>query len=163
MNAICARFPTIVLDGFPILTMDQHNEAKRVTNLIDCVYENGSELILTNAESTDPTVLFKALEPLEHLKMSDFGQKYDHDSDDFPGITEIPAGAADQDTSAGASGVLQAINKKESGVAHPMVFNEQDKETLEALSFQAAQVMERIKLQQEHEKNVMMMLSNLKA
>lgn len=68
-NSICRRFPTIILDGVKVLTMDEHNEAKRFTNFLDCAYENHCRLLLFNMESEMPEDVFRSLMPLESITM----------------------------------------------------------------------------------------------
>ncbi|CAD7963221.1 unnamed protein product [Amoebophrya sp. A120] len=98
-NAICRQFHTVLLENIPKLTTEEHNEAKRFTNFLDCAYENHCRLVLLNMHCAKVADVFQELRSLESLRMADFGQH------------EIPAGAADQDTTKDASAIVQAIKK----------------------------------------------------
>lgn len=47
--AFAARYHTLVLDGVPVMTQDQRNEAKRFILLIDTLYDAGRRIILSAA------------------------------------------------------------------------------------------------------------------
>ncbi|WP_082640146.1 cell division protein ZapE [Aureimonas sp. N4] len=47
--ALAARYHTLVLDGVPVMTQDQRNEAKRFILLIDTLYDAGRRIILSAA------------------------------------------------------------------------------------------------------------------
>lgn len=70
-NAICSQFQTIVLDGLWVLDMADHNEAKRLTNFLDCAYEMHVRVVCVNMEVLDVWVLFKNLLPLESLSLQE--------------------------------------------------------------------------------------------
>jgi cell division protein ZapE len=45
--AIANNYPTLFLEDIPLLTPERRNEAKRLMTLIDILYENGTQLIIT--------------------------------------------------------------------------------------------------------------------
>eukprot|EP00928_Gymnodinium_smaydae_P034370 TRINITY_DN24374_c0_g1_i1.p1 TRINITY_DN24374_c0_g1~~TRINITY_DN24374_c0_g1_i1.p1 ORF type:complete len:641 (-),score=169.83 TRINITY_DN24374_c0_g1_i1:32-1954(-) len=94
-NAICAQFHTILLDGVPCLTVDRHNEARRLTLLIDCCYEHHIRLICS-MEGPPEAVLG----PLAELK--DIGMRQ---------VGAGMAGCGDGDSAPSSSGVLGAISR----------------------------------------------------
>lgn len=51
--AIANRFDTLVLDGVPVLTPEDRNEAKRFVTLIDALYEHRCKLIVSAAAEPD--------------------------------------------------------------------------------------------------------------
>jgi cell division protein ZapE len=51
--AIATHFPAVVLDDVPILTPDNHNEARRFINLIDNLYEHRVKLVASAAAMPD--------------------------------------------------------------------------------------------------------------
>ncbi len=56
--ALALRFHTLLLDGVPILTFENRNEAKRFITLIDTLYENRVKLIVSAA--AEPNALYVA-------------------------------------------------------------------------------------------------------
>lgn len=93
---------TILIDEVPRLTVDDHNEARRFTLLIDCCYEHHVRLICGMAAS--PQEILGNLSQLKEMTLSSLG-------------AEATAGCGDGDSSASSSGVLQAIRRiKESMV-----------------------------------------------
>jgi cell division protein ZapE len=55
--AIVERFPTIFIDGIPVLDAGQRNEAKRLILLVDVLYDRHATLVVTAA--AEPDALFK--------------------------------------------------------------------------------------------------------
>lgn len=55
--AITERYPTIFIDGIPILDVNQRNEAKRLILLVDVLYDRHATLVATAA--AEPDHLFK--------------------------------------------------------------------------------------------------------
>ena len=51
--AIAARFETLVLDGVPVMSPEDRNEAKRFVTLIDALYEHRVKLIVSAAAEPD--------------------------------------------------------------------------------------------------------------
>ena len=51
--AIATRFETLVLDGVPVMTPEDRNEAKRFVTLIDALYEHRCKLIVSAAAEPD--------------------------------------------------------------------------------------------------------------
>ncbi len=51
--AIAHAFHTVVLEGIPMLTPDRRNEARRLINLIDTLYDSGTCLIASAAAEPD--------------------------------------------------------------------------------------------------------------
>mmetsp|Transcript_49831 Transcript_49831/g.93405 ORF Transcript_49831/g.93405 Transcript_49831/m.93405 type:complete len:626 (+) Transcript_49831:44-1921(+) len=70
-NAICQQFDTIVLDGLWVLDMADHNEAKRMTNFLDCAYELHVRVICVNMEDVVAAAIFQNLIPLENLSLKE--------------------------------------------------------------------------------------------
>ncbi|OLQ05815.1 Lactation elevated protein 1 [Symbiodinium microadriaticum] len=94
-NAICGRFHTILLDAVPRLTVDQHNEARRFTLLVDCCYEHHIRLIASL--EAPPAEILGGLMELQNISMNSLGQG--------------EAGCGDSDSAASSSGVLSAISR----------------------------------------------------
>ncbi|CAJ1366482.1 unnamed protein product, partial [Effrenium voratum] len=94
-NALCSRFHTILIDGIPRLTVDQHNEARRLTLLIDCCYEHHTRLIASMAGP--PEEILGGLTELQNISMSSLGSG--------------EAGCGDSDSASSSSGVLSAISR----------------------------------------------------
>ncbi|CAD7943520.1 unnamed protein product [Amoebophrya sp. A25] len=97
-NMLCRRFHSLVIQDVPALTTDDHNAAKRFTNFLDCAYEHHCRVIFFKMQAPSLSAVFDDLRSLEQLRMADFGQ-------------DVPAGAADQDTTPEASAIVQAIKK----------------------------------------------------
>ncbi|GHD18363.1 cell division protein ZapE [Tianweitania populi] len=55
--AIVERYPTIFIDGIPVLDVSQRNEAKRLILLVDVLYDRHATLVATAA--AEPDDLFK--------------------------------------------------------------------------------------------------------
>ena len=82
-NSICGAYPTIILHGLRVMTTEEHDCCKRLTNFIDCCYNHKIRLILMDVEcnDVDSTVndktdtilpaLFRHLIPLEYLSLTD--------------------------------------------------------------------------------------------
>lgn len=70
-NAICEQFDTIVLDGLWVLAIEDHNEAKRLTNFLDCAYEMHVRVVCVNMEDVSAEALFENLLPLETLSLKE--------------------------------------------------------------------------------------------
>jgi len=70
-NAICRHFHTIVLDGLWVLDVADHNEAKRLTNFLDCAYEAHTRIVCVNMEKSVGELLFVNLLPLETLSLKE--------------------------------------------------------------------------------------------
>ncbi|CAD7924541.1 unnamed protein product [Amoebophrya sp. A25] len=98
-NALCTQFPTIVLDGLPRLEVSDHNEAKRLTNFLDCAYEHHVRLICVNMEAETVEGIFAELLPLETLDVAEVIRENKEGS----------VGSGDQDATAASSGVLSAV------------------------------------------------------
>jgi len=59
---------TLAIAGVPRFTVEQHNEARRFTNLIDCLYEHHCRLLCTaEAEAND---IMKDMEVLSHVPIA---------------------------------------------------------------------------------------------
>ncbi|CAE7764380.1 Afg1l, partial [Symbiodinium sp. CCMP2456] len=71
-NAICGRFHTILLDAVPRLTVDQHNEARRFTLLVDCCYEHHIRLIASL--EAPPAEILGGLMELQNISMNSLGK-----------------------------------------------------------------------------------------
>lgn len=98
---LCRHVHTILLDDVPRLTVDNHNEARRFTTLIDHCYEHHVRLICSMDGS--PEELLGGLSELQDIGMKVLGK--------------APAGCGDGDTSSSSSGVLQAINRIKDSMA----------------------------------------------
>eukprot|EP00913_Durusdinium_trenchii_P021536 g20238.t1 len=94
-NAICSQFHTILIDAIPRLTVDQHNEARRLTLLIDCCYEHHTRVIASM--DGPPEEILGGLAELQKISMSSLGSG--------------EAGCGDSDSAASSSGVLSAISR----------------------------------------------------
>jgi len=99
-NAICTRFHTILLDSVPCLTVDQHNEARRLTLLIDCCYEHHTRLISSMAGP--PEEILGNLAELKDVGLREVGKGM--------------VGCGDGDSAASSSGVLGAISRIKSSL-----------------------------------------------
>jgi len=94
-NQIARQFHTLLIDDVPRLTVDDHNEARRFTLLIDCCYEHHVRLICSMDGS--PEQLLGGLSMLRDMNLSTVGSG---------GV-----GCGDGDSSPSSSGVLQAIQR----------------------------------------------------
>jgi len=103
-NAIADRFDTILISGVPKLDVSMHNEAKRFTCFLDCVYEHHSRLVCLNMETSDPEELFENLLPLENITLESVVGGMEGENS---GAGQI--GSGDQDQSDASSGVLSAV------------------------------------------------------
>jgi len=70
-NAICRQFDTVVLDGLWVLDIADHNEAKRLTNFLDCAYELHVRLVCVNMQEVAAEAIFQNLLPLETLSLQE--------------------------------------------------------------------------------------------
>lgn len=93
-NAICSKFHTILADDIPKLTVDRHNEARRLTLLIDCCYEHHVRLIASM--DGPPEEILGGLTELQNISMSSLKGE---------------AGCGDSDSAASSSGALSAISR----------------------------------------------------
>ncbi len=93
-NAICSQFHSILIDEIPKLTVDQHNEARRLTLLIDCCYEHHVRLIASM--DGPPEEILGGLAKLQDISMSSLKGE---------------AGCGDSDSASSSSGVLSAIQR----------------------------------------------------
>jgi len=93
-NAICSQFHSILIDEIPKLTVDQHNEARRLTLLIDCCYEHHVRLIASM--DGPPEEILGGLTKLQDISMSSLKGE---------------AGCGDSDSASSSSGVLSAIQR----------------------------------------------------
>ncbi|CAE8620614.1 unnamed protein product [Polarella glacialis] len=98
---ISRQFHTILLDDVPCLSVDEHNEARRFTTLIDSCYEHHVKLICSMA--CPPDELLAGLVGLRDLSLAAVGK----------GV----AGCGDGDSSSSSSGVLQAISRIKTSLA----------------------------------------------
>jgi len=98
---LCRQFHTILLDDVPCLSVDDHNEARRFTTLVDHCYEHHVRLICSMAGP--PEALLGGLSGLQHMSVSTLGQG--------------SVGCGDGDTSPSSSGVLQAIDRVKASLA----------------------------------------------
>lgn len=93
---LCRQFHTILLDDVPCLSVDEHNEARRFTCLVDSCYEHHVRLICSMAGS--PEDLLGGLTELKDMSASNLGKGG-------------AVGCGDGDTAPSSSGVLQAIDR----------------------------------------------------
>jgi len=99
-NELCRQFHTILVDDIPCLTVDQHNEARRLTLFIDCCYEHHIRLVCS-MEGPPEDVLGSLVE-LKNIGMNDLSQGM--------------AGCGDSDSSSSSSGVLSAVSRIKQGI-----------------------------------------------
>lgn len=99
--SLSRQFHTIMVDDVPCLSVDDHNEARRFTTLIDSCYENNVRLICSMAAS--PEKLLGGLTELRDMSVS--------------GLGTGQVGCGDGDTSPSSSGVLQAIDRIKTSLA----------------------------------------------
>eukprot|EP00747_Dinoflagellata_sp_TGD_P085872 gnl/TRDRNA2_/TRDRNA2_163050_c0_seq1.p1 gnl/TRDRNA2_/TRDRNA2_163050_c0~~gnl/TRDRNA2_/TRDRNA2_163050_c0_seq1.p1 ORF type:complete len:619 (+),score=127.46 gnl/TRDRNA2_/TRDRNA2_163050_c0_seq1:53-1909(+) len=64
---LVGQFHTFVVADVPVFSLEQHNEARRFTNLIDCLYERHARLILSAA--APPTQLLANMEVLATVSL----------------------------------------------------------------------------------------------
>lgn len=100
-SQLCRQFHTILLEDVPCLSVDDHNEARRFTTLIDSCYEHHVRLICSMAGS--PEDVLGGLRSLRDMTLTSLG--------------EGAAGCGDGDTSPSSSGVLAAIDRIKSSIA----------------------------------------------
>lgn len=114
-NALCKQFHTIILDGMRVLQVEDHNEAKRLTNFLDCAYENHTQLVCVNMEDSDAERIFGNLLPLQELNLEELlrQQKEEERKSGSASSTALhgTVGSGDQDQSASSSGVLEAVRQ----------------------------------------------------
>jgi len=91
-HSLCNTYHTVILNDIPALEPEQHNEARRFTNLIDASYEAHTRLI----------ACFRV--PLEEVLKGLTGLR-DVGEDEVGAV----AGCGDGDTSSSSSGVLEAV------------------------------------------------------
>lgn len=99
--SLSRQFHTILLDDVPCLSVDDHNEARRFTTLVDSCYENNVRLICSMAGP--PEKLLGGLSGLREMSVSALGSGQ--------------VGCGDGDTSPSSSGVLQAIDRIKTSLA----------------------------------------------
>ncbi|CAD7941142.1 unnamed protein product [Amoebophrya sp. A120] len=120
-NKICAQFHTIVLEELPVLQVEDHNEAKRLCNFLDCAYEHHVQLLCVDMECPEVLELFQNLVPLENINMEEVLREQQQ-SQMGSAVAEgagnkttarhlLPQvqGSGDLDQSAASSGVLSAV------------------------------------------------------
>ena len=56
--ALAARFPTVFLEGVPVLGPEKRNEARRLVTLVDALYESRTRLVVLAA--AEPAMLYPA-------------------------------------------------------------------------------------------------------
>eukprot|EP00403_Amphidinium_massartii_P005933 CAMPEP_0178371114 /NCGR_PEP_ID=MMETSP0689_2-20121128/657_1 /TAXON_ID=160604 /ORGANISM="Amphidinium massartii, Strain CS-259" /LENGTH=636 /DNA_ID=CAMNT_0019990969 /DNA_START=73 /DNA_END=1981 /DNA_ORIENTATION=+ len=100
---ICRQVHTLLLDDVPQLRVDDHNEARRFTLLIDHCYEQHVRLIAGMAGS--PEEILGGLSELRNMGMGELGSD------------GAVAGCGDGDTSPSSSGVLEAIRRIKKSMA----------------------------------------------
>jgi len=66
--SLAKHFHTLVIEDVPRFTLDQHNEARRFTNLVDCAYERHARLVLS--ADAPPRELLASMEGLADLTLS---------------------------------------------------------------------------------------------
>lgn len=62
------RFHTLVVTDVPHFSLEQHNEARRFTNLVDCVYERHARLIIS--ADAPPEQLLESMAALSAVSLS---------------------------------------------------------------------------------------------
>ena len=72
-HAICAHYDTIFLYGIPMLSVLEHDKARRFITLIDEVYDAGIHLVW--ASENEPNLIFKELTPIEIIVAKKEGGK----------------------------------------------------------------------------------------
>lgn len=93
---------TILIDDVPRLTVDDHNEARRFTLLVDSCYEHHVRLVCSMAAT--PQEILGNLSQLREMTLASLAG-------------EDTAGCGDSDSSSSSSGVLQAIRRVKEGMA----------------------------------------------
>mmetsp|Transcript_68197 Transcript_68197/g.163645 ORF Transcript_68197/g.163645 Transcript_68197/m.163645 type:complete len:639 (-) Transcript_68197:132-2048(-) len=68
---LAKAFHTVILDGVPKFTTEQHNEVRRFTNLVDCLYEHHVRLIVS--AGAPPDELLSQMEILAFLNLQPSG------------------------------------------------------------------------------------------
>jgi predicted ATPase len=66
---LAEQFHTFVVDGVPRFSLNQHNEARRFTNLVDCLYERHARLIISAA--APPGHILEDMETLAVLDLKE--------------------------------------------------------------------------------------------
>mmetsp|Transcript_121772 Transcript_121772/g.279040 ORF Transcript_121772/g.279040 Transcript_121772/m.279040 type:complete len:426 (-) Transcript_121772:287-1564(-) len=97
--ALCKQYHTLIVDDIPVLQVDDHNEARRFTNLVDAAYESHTRLI-ASFQGTVSQVL-ESISPLRDVGLESVGNS---------------AGCGDGDTSPSSSGVLAAVQRMKEAV-----------------------------------------------
>ena len=90
-HAICKNYDTIYLHGIPILSILEHDRARRFITLIDEIYDAGAHLVWT--AEMEPNYIFKELTPVEIIIEKKEGRKFgtDHSWGTDPNMIQIPA------------------------------------------------------------------------
>eukprot|EP00931_Biecheleriopsis_adriatica_P056099 TRINITY_DN33247_c0_g1_i1.p1 TRINITY_DN33247_c0_g1~~TRINITY_DN33247_c0_g1_i1.p1 ORF type:complete len:598 (+),score=130.22 TRINITY_DN33247_c0_g1_i1:23-1795(+) len=70
---LARQFHTMVVTDVPRFTVEQHNEARRFTNLVDCLYERHARLILS--ADAAPHQLLETMADLAQVSLTDDGVK----------------------------------------------------------------------------------------
>jgi cell division protein ZapE len=89
-HAICKHYDTVFLYGIPVLSVLEHDRARRFITLIDEIYDAGVHLVW--AADSEPNTIFKELTPVEIIIEKKEGKKFgtDHnwgaDPNMIPGI-----------------------------------------------------------------------------
>jgi predicted ATPase len=93
-HAICANYDTVFLYGIPVLSVLEHDRARRFITLIDEIYDAGVHLVW--AAQCEPNSIFKELTPVEIIIEKKEGKKFgtDHNWGADPNfIPGVPASA----------------------------------------------------------------------
>lgn len=69
---ICERFEHVAIDGIPVITLAQKNEARRFISFVDAAYENKTKLILC-AEATPESLFANSSDAVQSQQNVDFG------------------------------------------------------------------------------------------
>jgi len=76
--SLVKRFHTLVVADVPLFSLEQHNEARRFTNLVDCAYEHHARLVLS--ADAPPDQLLSSMEELATLALGDLAAAGARDS-----------------------------------------------------------------------------------
>ena len=76
-HAICAHYDTVFLYGIPVLSVLEHDRARRFITLIDEIYDAGVHLVW--AADSEPNSIFKELTPVEIIIEKKEGKKFGTD------------------------------------------------------------------------------------
>jgi predicted ATPase len=107
-HAICAHFDTVYLYGIPVLSVLEHDRARRFITLIDEVYDAGIHLIWV-AEN-EPNSIFKELTPVEIIIEKKEGRKFGTDHNWGTDPNAPPGGLDATYLSGGLAGKKEGTN-----------------------------------------------------